>query len=239
MNMSCYSDSSGELDEQLPVSAAPTQRERRHLVSLGSPDAEDAATCSRYNDKSAPRARMVNVMNISSDSDDDTNYVPLAQRLRQRQINNSYIVSNGKGAQQCVPSSVANLHYSCRNDIKEPILDQGNHGVSGWQEVVAALPQWWQPLKLFPNAGQNHMSPVKRKASKHTVEGSEPSREQDWRRTLTRDIQQREKNALRLEQKKANMEQKGRAEAAKALRPEEYIQHMVVAVDPGNKNTLT
>ncbi|XP_028990277.1 crossover junction endonuclease EME1 isoform X2 [Betta splendens] len=124
------------------------------------------------------------------------------------------------------------------DDIQEsgpaPIFNQGrtvNHRLPDFQEEVAAI-QWQQPLKPFCSERSTNMSPVKRKPALHTVEDIQPSVEEDLRRALTRDMLQREKNPLRQEQENQKAVRKGLAEAAKAMRPENCIKHIVVAVDP-------
>lgn len=237
--MGSYSDSTSDLDEELPVfdflqpgrhlrQTSQSRQENPHLVCLDGSDTEQAA----------------NVMMISSDSDGDEPYVPLAQRLKQRQdnvISASSTVTNGKDAGRRSPSSLASSHLSCQNGSSEPECPLSSHqgrtagrGVSGGPDEVAALPRRWKP---FSAAGSADASPAKRKPAKRMVEEVQASREEAVRRRQARETQQRGKEALRQEQERQKAERKALAEAAKALRPEECIKHMVVAVDPGKENT--
>lgn len=257
--MGSYSDSTSDLDEELPVfdflqpgprpcQAAKCHTEKPHLVNLDDSD-EDVAVSSQLKGNAGVCIRAADAMMISSDSDDDAPYVPLAQRLKQRQdniVSTSSTVTNRIDAQQYAPSNLASSQLSCQNGFQEsePALSfcqvrTVSHGVSDWPEEVADLPQRWLPVKPFSSAGSTDVSPVKRKPAKRTVEEIQASREEALRRRQARERQQRDKDALRLVQEKQKAERKALAEAAKALRPEECIKHMVVAVDPGNGKTLT
>uniref|UniRef100_A0A096MBS5 Essential meiotic structure-specific endonuclease 1 n=1 Tax=Poecilia formosa TaxID=48698 RepID=A0A096MBS5_POEFO len=58
------------------------------------------------------------------------------------------------------------------------------------------------------------------------------SREEALRRRQARERRQQDREALKQEQERQKAERRALAEASKALRPEECIKHMVVAVDP-------
>ncbi|XP_071318527.1 crossover junction endonuclease EME1 isoform X2 [Trachinotus anak] len=235
MDMGSYSDSTSDLDEELPVFDFLSQTSKSHtdkpdLVSLvSSPVKGNAGTCTGR----------TGVMMISSDSDDDAPYVPLAQRLKQKQdnvISASSAVTNGKDAEQSSPSNLAGLQLSCQNGFpeSEPPLSfhqsrTVSHGASDGPEEAAAPPHRWLP---FSSVESTDTFPAKRKPAKRTVEEIQASREEALRRRQARERQQRDKEMLRLEQEKQKAEKRALAEAAKALRPEECIKHMVVAVDP-------
>ncbi|XP_044034937.1 crossover junction endonuclease EME1 isoform X3 [Siniperca chuatsi] len=237
--MGSYSDSTSDLDEELPVfdflqpGRRLSQADQSHTEKpdLVSPAKGNAGTCTGTAD----------VMMISSESDDDAPYVPLAQRLKQRQDNTisaSSAVTNGKDAEQYSPSNLATSQQSCQNGYSEserPLsfhqVRTVSHGVSrGSEEVAAALPQ--RSLKPLSGAGSTDTSPAKKKPAKRTAEESQASREEVLWRRQARERQQRGKEAVRQEQERQKAERKALAEAAKALRPEECIKHMVVAVDP-------
>lgn len=247
--MGSYSDSTSDIEEELPV--FDFLQPRPHLSHTEEPDdcdAEDAAIYSQAEGGAGTHTRVADVMMISSDSDDDdAPYVPLAQRLKQRQANvvsTSSTATEIKVAQQYVASNLASTQLSCQNGFpeSEPVrslcqVRTVSHAASDGPEEGAALPRLWLPPKALPAAGSTGRSPAKRKASKRTAEEIQASREEALRRRQARERQQRDKDLLRLEQEKQKAERKTLAEAAKALRPEECIKHMVVAVDPGNEKT--
>lgn len=257
--MGSYSDSTSDLDEEFPVfdflqprghlsQSAQSHTEKPDLVDLDSSDAEEAATFSSAKGNAGACRGTADVMMISSESDDDAPYVPLAQRLLQRQdnaISASSTVTNGKDAEQYSPSNLANSQLFRQNGFSEserPLsfhqVRTVSHGVSDGSEEVAALPQRRQSPKPRYGTGSTDASPTKRKPAKRTVEEIQASREEALRRLQATERQQKGKEALRQEQDRQKAERKALAEAAKALRPEECIKHMVVAVDPGKEKTL-
>ncbi|XP_039991752.1 crossover junction endonuclease EME1 isoform X2 [Xiphias gladius] len=226
--MGSCSDSTSDLDEELPVfdflqpGRHLSQTSKSHIEALDDSDAEDIAISSPVKDNAGSRTGTTDVMMISSDSDDDEPHVPLAQRLKQRQdnaISASSAVANGEDAEQYPPSNLATSQLSRHNGFpeSEPPLSfhqvrTASHGASG--------------------AGSIDTSPAKRKPAKRTVEEIRASREEALRRRQGRERLQRDKEMLTLERERQKAERKALAEAAKALRPEECIKHMVVAVDP-------
>ncbi|XP_018543909.1 crossover junction endonuclease EME1 [Lates calcarifer] len=251
--MGSYSDPSSDLDEELPVfdflshgrhlsQTSKSQAEKPDLVDLDDSEEEDAAIASSVKDNAGGYKRTTDVMMISSDSDDDAPYVPLAQRLKQRRdnvISASSAVTNGKDAEQYSPSDLAPLQLSRQNRFPESEPPRSfcqvktvSQGTSDGPEEAAALPQRRLPPKPFSTVGSADTSPAKRKPAKRAVEEIQASREEALRRRQARERQQRDKEVLRLQQEREKAERKALAEAAKALRPEECIRHMVVAVDP-------
>ncbi|XP_070783706.1 crossover junction endonuclease EME1 [Enoplosus armatus] len=243
--MGTYSDSSSDLDEELPVfdflqlggrrlQASQSRTEKPGVVDLDGCDAEEAAIFSPAKGSAGLCTGAADVMMISSESDDDAPYVPLAQRLKQRQdnaISASSAGTNGKDAERNFPFNLASSHLPCQNGFSEserPLgFHQGrtaSHGVSGGsvEEAAAAL----------SGAGGTPTSPAKKKPAKRTAEEIQASREEALCRRQARERQQRGKEALRQVQERQKAERKALAEAAKALKPEECIKHMVVAVDP-------
>ncbi|XP_061564097.1 crossover junction endonuclease EME1 [Cololabis saira] len=212
-------DSCSDLDEELPVfdflqpcprfSQAPQRSPQRpELVGLKDWDAEHAANSSPGRAKAAGAAA---VMMISSDSDDDTPYVPLAQRLKLNGTSASSTGPRGKSAEQDLPSDRADFSHSGRPLSFHQVKAVHTEGLEDWPH---------RPLRPLPDN-----APAKKKATKRTTEDIQASREEALRK-------RREKEALRQEQDRHRAERKALAETAKALRPEECIKHMVVAVDP-------
>ncbi|XP_071779019.1 structure-specific endonuclease subunit EME1 [Centroberyx gerrardi] len=241
--MGSYSDSTSDLDEDFPVydflqpgrhlsQASQSHAEKPDLVVLDSSDTEEAPPFSPASEKGDLGAvtGAANVMMISSESDEeDAPYVPLAQRLKQRQesISTSSSVTNDKDAEQ---------YSNNRFSESEPLSSSHqrrmeNRGTLDGPEE-AALPQQWPPPKPSSWAGSASTSPAKKNPAKRTVEEIQASKEEALKRREARGRQQGDKEVLRLEQERQRAERKALAEAAKALRPEECIKHIVVAVDP-------
>ena len=222
-----------------------SHRQKADTVDLADSDAENAVRSPPVKDTAGARRGVPDVMMISSDSDEDAPYVPLAQRLKQRQdnvISASSAVTNGKDAELNSPSNLPSLQLSCQNGFpkSQPLLSyrQVSHGASDGPEEAAALPQRWPCTKPLSSTGSIHTSPAKRNPAKRKAEEIQASREEALKRRQARERQQGDKEVLRLEQERQKAERKALAEAAKALKPEECIKHMVVAVDPGKEKTL-
>ncbi|XP_029311361.1 crossover junction endonuclease EME1 [Cottoperca gobio] len=236
--MDSDSDSTCDLDEEFPVfdflqpgrhvgQASQSHKENANLVDLASSDAEEAAVFSPVKGNAGVCSGTADVMMISSESDDDAPYVPLAQRLKLRQenvISTSSTVTNGKDAEHYSPSNLAGSRLSCQNGLSESERPLSFHQVRTVSpDEAAAFPKrWLPPTDTY----------AKRTAAKKTTEEIQTSREEALRRRQAREGQQRAKEGLRQEQEGQKAERKAIAEAAKALRPEECIKHMVVAVDP-------
>uniref|UniRef100_A0A3Q3H0L1 Essential meiotic structure-specific endonuclease 1 n=1 Tax=Labrus bergylta TaxID=56723 RepID=A0A3Q3H0L1_9LABR len=208
--MGSYSDSTSDLDEELPVFDFLSQVSQSHT------EKPEAAKFTAV--KGSVGKRTADVLMISSDSDDGAPYVPLAQRLKQKQdnvITTSSAAANGKYAEPCFMSNLSSVHQ----------LRTTTNRSSDGSEDSAALPP--EPLSC------TETSPAKRKPAKRSAEEMQASREEALRRRRqAREGQQKDKGALRQEQERQKAERRALAEAAKALRPEECIKHMVVAVDP-------
>ncbi|XP_035469295.2 crossover junction endonuclease EME1 [Scophthalmus maximus] len=244
--MCSYSDSTSDLDEELPVfdflqpGRGLGQSSKGHTEKPDMADAEEAARFTSVKDNARAHMGKADVMMISSDSEEDAPHVPLAQRLKQRRdnaISASSAVTNGGDAGQKSPSSLATLQLPCQNGLpkSEPPLGyrQVSHGASGGPEEAADLPRRW-PSTNPPRSvvGSADATPTQGKPAKRTAEEMQGSREEALRRRQARERRQGDKEVLRLEQERLKAERKALAEAAKALRPEECIKHMVVAVDP-------
>ncbi|KAF0025036.1 hypothetical protein F2P81_021917 [Scophthalmus maximus] len=244
--MCSYSDSTSDLDEELPVfdflqpGRGLSQSSKGHTEKPDMADAEEAARFTSVKDNARAHMGKADVMMISSDSEEDAPHVPLAQRLKQRRdnaISASSAVTNGGDAGQKSPSSLATLQLPCQNGLpkSEPPLGyrQVSHGASGGPEEAADLPRRW-PSTNPPRSvvGSADATPTQGKPAKRTAEEMQGSREEALRRRQARERRQGDKEVLRLEQERLKAERKALAEAAKALRPEECIKHMVVAVDP-------
>ncbi|XP_028264008.1 crossover junction endonuclease EME1 [Parambassis ranga] len=228
--MGSYSDSTSDLDEEMPV--FDFLQPGRHVIN--------SQSCSEKPALVNARTGSTGVMLISSDSDDDAPYVPLAQRLKQKHdnvISASSTVTNGNDAELYTPSNLATSQLSCQNVFSESERLLGLNGMRpvscgafGGPEELEDLPQ--RPLKHLSSEGSADTSSARRKPAKRTAEEIQASREEALRRRQGRERQQQDKEALRQEQERQKAERKALAEAAKALRPEECIKHMVVAVDP-------
>ncbi|XP_037835527.1 crossover junction endonuclease EME1 isoform X2 [Kryptolebias marmoratus] len=213
--MGCDSDCTSDLDEELPVftflqpsgySNQKCQRSPEKPDSGGSDAAPSAISSLGASDSGTRAGKASTLVMISSDSDDDVPYVPLTQRLQHRQnslISTSSAIPKGNGAELCLPPTLTSLHQ-----VKQTTKGEFEDG----------------PLGL--------LSPTKKKATKRTAEEIQDSREEIVRRRHLRDTQKEEKMSLRQEQEREKAERRALADAAKALRPEECIKHMVVAVDP-------
>lgn len=251
--MGSYSDSTSDLDEELPafdfLQPGPhlSQASQSHTEELhqDGADAEAAAIFSSAKGNTGTRTGMADVMMISSESDDDAPYVPLAQRLKQRRdnvISASSAVTNGKDAEQQSPSNLASIQLSCQFNLPEserPLsfhhVRAVNPGASDGSDRLGALDHQWLQPRHVSGAGSTNVSPAKRKPAKRMAKGIQASREEALKRRQARERQQRDKEVLRQEQERQKAERKALTEAAKALRPEECIKHMVVAVDPGKE----
>ncbi|XP_041672522.1 crossover junction endonuclease EME1 [Cheilinus undulatus] len=215
--MGSYSDATSDLDEELPVFDFLSQVSQNHSkktdqVDLDDCDAEDAAMFTKV--KGSMGKRAADVMMISSDSDDDAPYVPLAQRLKQKQDNvitsSSSAVTNGKDAELCLTSNLSSFHQvrKASSTVTDTATLPAKHSVC------------------------SETSLAKTKPAKRTAEEIRASREEALRRRQAREELQRDRDVLRQEQERQKAERRAMAEAAKALRPEECIKYMVVAVDP-------
>uniref|UniRef100_A0A8C9XNK2 Essential meiotic structure-specific endonuclease 1 n=1 Tax=Sander lucioperca TaxID=283035 RepID=A0A8C9XNK2_SANLU len=223
-----YSDSTSDLDEELPVFDFLQPGRRLSQASQSHAEKPDLAIFSSAKGNVDARTGAPDVMMISSDSDDDAPYVPLAQRLKQRQdnvISASSTVTNGKDAEHSSPSNLASAQLSCQNGFSELERPLSFHqGISDCPDEMAAFPR-----RRLPHT---HTSPAKRKRGKCTAEETQGSREEALGRRQARTGQQSGKEVLKQEQERQRAERRALAEAAKALRPEECIKHMVVTVDP-------
>ncbi|TDG98402.1 hypothetical protein EPR50_G00218610 [Perca flavescens] len=226
--MCSSSDSTSDLDEELPVFDFLQPGRRLSQASQSHAEKPDLAVFSPAKGNADARTEAPDVMMISSDSDDDAPYVPLAQRLKQRQdnaISASSAVANGKDAEHSSPSNLASAQLSCQNGLSELERPLGFHqGISDGPDEMAAFPR----RRLPPT----RPSPAKRKPAKRAAEETQGSREEALGGRQAKTGQQSGKEVLKQEQERQRAERRALAEAAKALRPEECIKHMVVVVDP-------
>ncbi|XP_068439773.1 crossover junction endonuclease EME1 [Clinocottus analis] len=219
--MGSYSDSTSDLDEELPVFDF-LQADHRLRRASPSHDLDGSeATASAAKGHAAARTGAVDVLMISSDSDDGAPYVPLAQRLEQRRANAISASSSAfsrEDADRRSASNPAATRLPCPNVPPGSELPLGLH----------------QPrtVSCRVSSGGPDAPPVVKKPVRRTEEEIQASREEALRRKQAGRGQQRDKEALRQEQERQKAERKALAEAARALRPEECIKRMVVAVDP-------
>uniref|UniRef100_A0A096M2S9 Essential meiotic structure-specific endonuclease 1 n=1 Tax=Poecilia formosa TaxID=48698 RepID=A0A096M2S9_POEFO len=150
------------------------------------------------------------VMMISSDSEDD---VPLAQRVKLRQDSAVLTEGNRKGSSE-----------------SEHLLTTLDKERRSTPEEADDLPHRHLSASETGDAT---------KATKRSAEEIRASREEALRRRQARERRQQDREALKQEQERQKAERRALAEASKALRPEECIKHMVVAVDPGERRKTT
>ncbi|XP_071249883.1 crossover junction endonuclease EME1 isoform X1 [Salvelinus alpinus] len=241
--MGSYSDSTSDLDEDLPVYDFLQPGRSLSQASQSHTDQPDLVVLdSSHTDLPIGLA---DVMMISSDEEEDVPYIPLALRLKQRQEGlepTSSTLSNGQDNHHSSPDPPGGLGLLAPNghSESEPIFTSyeilNSHrrkekcGGPDWDDPEeAALPQLWPPPKPSSWA-RSTTSPAKRKPSKRAGEEIQGSREE--LRRGARERQQGDKEARMLQQEKQKAEKAALAEAVKALRPEECIKHMVVSVDP-------
>uniref|UniRef100_A0A8C5NF71 ERCC4 domain-containing protein n=1 Tax=Gouania willdenowi TaxID=441366 RepID=A0A8C5NF71_GOUWI len=144
------------------------------------------------------------VMMISSDSDDDAPYVPLAQRLQQRQ---NHVMIRAPSADHSTSSDLH--HHQSAVSGSEPLSTQ--QGGSARRKTGPRTAEKVQASKEEAVRKRNdHKEEAVRKRKDHKEEAVRKRKEQE----------------------RMKAERKAAAEAVKALRPEECIKHMVVTVDP-------
>lgn len=187
--MDSYSNSSSDLNGELPAFDFLSQTSLRHKSG---PDGS-APTCSYQSD----------VMMVSSGSDDEAPYVPLAQRLKQRQDD---------------PISASSSTLSNKDTEPQPLCCLSiRHQLPRHQKGVTTLP--------LP----------KRKHAMCSVEEIQASREEVLKGREAKERVHQDIELLQEEKEREKSARKALAEAVKTLRPEEYIKHMVVVVDPGQQ----
>ncbi|CAL8262555.1 unnamed protein product [Arctogadus glacialis] len=181
------------------------------LVYLDSSDTDVASLCSLPAAEPADGIPSEDVMMLSSDSEEEAPYVPLALRLKQRQAPVVSIVRNANDSHRSPP---------CHPQQPLPVQT----GVTAAEERTA-LKSCPPPTTLTAStAGTSKACPAKSTVAGQSIR---TGREEVNRR----DRGDKENRKVELERQKA--ERKAQQEAAKALRPEECIKHMVVVVDPG------
>lgn len=212
--------SSSDSDEELPVFDFLQPHPSTDVASQKAPKKPEV---NNFNGKAAAFSSSVlgkggsaDVLMISSDSDDDVAYVPLAQRLKLRQDSAVLTERNQKGSSES--EHLLTLHKERRSTPEE--ADD-------------------LPLRHRSASETGDVSPTRTKATKRSAEEIQASREEALRRRQARERQQQDREALKQEQERQKAERRALVEAAKALRPEECIRHMVVAVDPGERRKKT
>ncbi|CAB1312964.1 unnamed protein product, partial [Coregonus sp. 'balchen'] len=233
--MGSYSDSTSDLDEDLPVYDF-LQPDRSLSQAFQSHTDQPDLVVPDSSHTDIPIG-VADVMMISSDDEEaEVPYIPLALRLKQRQEGvepASSTLSNGQDNHHSSPDPPGGLGRLAPNghSESEPLftsyktlnghrrMEKG--GGPDWDDPEeAALPQLWPPPKPSSWAG-NTTSPAKRKPSKRNAEENQGSREEALRRREARERQQGDKEARMLQQERQKAEKKALAEAVKALRPED------------------
>ncbi|XP_072229566.1 crossover junction endonuclease EME1 [Leuresthes tenuis] len=236
-NMASFSDCTSDLDEELPVFDFLKPCRRLSRASQTTTDKTDSdakhAVISSLKKGNAGTRTQADAMMISSDFDDDSPYVPLAQRLKHRRenvISASTTVPNGRDAEQCLPSQLASSQPSCQNGFSASEHPRSLHQVRTVSpKELEDFPKL--PLKPLSTTESSDTFPAKGKKAKRTAEEIQASKEEALRRRRQSRARQQQE-ALREELERQKAERKALVEATKALRPEECIKHMVVAVDP-------
>ncbi|PWA21442.1 hypothetical protein CCH79_00003418 [Gambusia affinis] len=205
--------SSSDSDEELPVFDFLQPCPSTDVASQKAPKRPEG---NNFNGKTAAfsssalgNGGSADVTMISSDSDDDVPYVPLAQRLKLRQDSAVLTERNQKG-------STETAHLLTLHQERRPTPEEADD----------------LPLGHLAASETGDASPTRTKATKRSAEEIRASREEALRRRQGRERQQQDREALKQEQERQKAERRALAEAAKALRPDERIKHMVVAVDP-------
>ncbi|KAM9715897.1 crossover junction endonuclease EME1 isoform 1-T3 [Menidia menidia] len=236
--MDSCSDHTSDSDEELPVfdflqssrhlrQASQGTPEKPDLVDLEDSDVENTGVFAQKN--AGAQARRAEIMMISSDSDEDSPYVPLAQRLKHRQdnvVSASSSVPKGGDSEQRLPSQLASLQASRQTGFSESERPRSLH------QVRTASSEELQDFSRPVLKPLSDTSSAKSKLTKRTEEGISASGDEALKRRQAKERQQWDREALRKEQERQKAERKAVMEAAKSLRPEECIKHMVVAVDP-------
>ncbi|KAI5616043.1 crossover junction endonuclease EME1, partial [Silurus asotus] len=143
------------------------------------------------------------VFTVSSESEDEEPFVPLAVRLKQKAIKSTSVGQ----------SSSANQNGAL------------NEKVDGTVQVLGRDPcAVRRDGKIGPNSATEEDAAIRKR--KRTLEEMESNREEALRRKAEREKQSGERERLRAEKKAL-------AEVVKAMRPDECIKHMVAVVDPG------
>ncbi|XP_059386842.1 crossover junction endonuclease EME1 [Carassius carassius] len=224
------SDSDSSDSEQLPVfDFSQSKSGQPNLVVLDISDSEMAPVSDPVSSlevhASAGAARS-DVLMVSSDSEEEEAMIPLAVRLKQKQLGlgtatisadetrASNVVSNGCSRLLDVPA-----HHI--NPEAQPV--ERNKICSNITRQCISNNNAPYLTKEPPPEAENGTYLAKRKKTPAEVE---VARQETLRKRAMQKHQQEEKERLR-------MEKKALADAVKILRPEECIKHLVVTVDPG------
>ncbi|KAM8876804.1 crossover junction endonuclease EME1 isoform 1-T2 [Synchiropus picturatus] len=152
---------------------------------------------------------------------------------------NSHVNGTGKAKSSACPRKVEVIISSDSDDepyvplaqrltkVTSPPLapSTASHGLM----AQSTIPDAHQPLCLPQTITHKK---AQSRPTKRTAEELHGSREEAVKRNQAGMAHRRDKEALKLENEAKKAERKAQMEAAKALRPEECIKHMVVAVDP-------
>ncbi|RXN04427.1 crossover junction endonuclease EME1 [Labeo rohita] len=227
------SDSDSSDSEDLPVfDFSQSKSKQPNLVVLDSSDSEMAPVAdpiSSLEVHASAGAVRSDVLMVSSDSEEEEEtMIPLAVRLKQKQLGlgtaaisaEETRASNGSSRLLDVPA-----HHI--NPEAQPV--ERNKICSNTTRQCSSNNDAPYLTKEPPPEAENGTYLAKRKKTPAEVEAA---RQEALRKRAMREHQQEEKERLR-------MEKKALADAVKALRPEECIKHMVVTVDPENGISLT
>lgn len=229
------SDSDSSDSEELPVFDFSQSRSRQaNLVVLDSSDSEMAAVAdpvSSLNVYGSTGDTRRDVLMVSSDSEEEEVFIPLAERLKQKQC---ALGTAATGAEEIQASNVVPNGYSHLLDVPahhvNPEAQKVEHNMCKnlTRQCSSNNDAPYHTKEPSPEA-ENGTYLARRKKTPAEVEAT---RQEALRKQAMREHQQEEKERLR-------MEKKALADAVKALRPEECIKHMVVMVDPGRWQCVT
>ncbi|KAJ8283893.1 hypothetical protein COCON_G00027430 [Conger conger] len=241
------SDEDSSDAEELPIydflQLSNSQRGRRQmeadeLVVLNSSDSESLAPpFSGFHPEPSSllrQQREEQVVLLSSDSEEEV-FVPLAVRLKER-LGGSSTSTTAVRPDPPQHASASRPHpsvqphrYKTSSDPTSAghrntpvLLDQEGDEESSWAPEASGY---------CPRADVG-ASPPKKKVAKRSPAEVEAARVEALKRKEARERHQVEKEVRKLQLDKDRVEKRALADAAKALRPEECIKHMVVSVDP-------
>uniref|UniRef100_A0A4W4HRT5 ERCC4 domain-containing protein n=1 Tax=Electrophorus electricus TaxID=8005 RepID=A0A4W4HRT5_ELEEL len=220
------SDSDSSDSEELPVidfsQHRNTQEPKCELAVLDGSGSE--MTVSASSQIRCPTTGVVraDIFVVSSDSEEEEPFIPLAVRLQQKQ--------------QICPAAVADVHESqvSSANCNGRVMDQPSPAVTIGRRIPAVQPEdnvgAYADLTSRPTADWGTACPArggetdtcKRKRKRTPAEVEAAKQEAQGRRLK----EQQHRDRLQAEKKVLT-------DAVKAMRPEECLKHMVVTVDPG------
>ncbi|XP_072523610.1 crossover junction endonuclease EME1 [Salminus brasiliensis] len=226
-----FSDSDSSDSEKLPVinfSQRCTTREeprsKPDLVVVDGSDSKRGHPVSARTCGIPAGAVGGDVLMVSSESEEEEAFIPLAMRLKQKQADmakasgmheSRTLSANHNGNLMDKPSPSLITHHipeAQPADYQGKYSNNISHQSSDYDPACVSK----DPLSRGENLRKGKRTPAEMDAAK----------EEALRRRAEREKQQGERGRLRAEKK-------AMVDAVKAMRPEECLKHMAVAVDPG------